>query len=165
MYIDIPTISRMADDLRQMLGDDFDEATFLDTLDGETNAIDIADRLIAEMLENETIAEAIRAQVEALSKRKWRMEARADAYRKSILGLLDAIGEKKLERPRATISRRAGSVSVLITDEKSIPSQLCTVKTVSSPDKAAIKKQIEAGETVPGAELARGKDSVTVRVA
>ena len=165
MYIDIPTISRMADELRAMLGDDFDEATFLDTLDGETNAVDIADRIIAEMLESEAISDAARAQIAALTKRRDRLDARANAYRASLLGLLDAIGEKKLERPRATISRRAGSVSVMITDENSIPSQLCVTKTITSPDKAAIKKQIEAGETVPGAELTRGPDGVTVRVA
>jgi hypothetical protein len=56
-------------------------------------------------------------------------------------------------------------LSVRIDDDAAIPSQLLTVKTTTAPDKAAIKRQIEAGEHVPGAALVRGDDIVTVRVA
>lgn len=161
---DFHLIERIAADLRAMLGDDFDEVTFLDTLDGETDAADIADKLIAAMQEAEAMAEAVKAQEADLKARRARFEARGDAFRKQMLHLMDAIKMAKLERPRATVSRRAGSVSVEITDEASIPSQLCTVKTITAPDKAAIRKQIEAGETVPGARLVRGDDGVTVRV-
>ena len=87
-----------------------------------------------------------------------------EAFRAQMLKVMDAMGIKKLDRPRATISKRAGSLSVRITDEASIPTQLCTVKTITAPDKKAIRAQIEAGETVPGAELAQGADGVTVRV-
>ena len=66
-----------------------------------------------------------------------------------------------MERPIATVSKRIDSLSVKITDEASVPSQLC--KTVTTPDKAAIKAQLQAGESVPGAEMARGPDGVTVR--
>jgi hypothetical protein len=90
------------------------------------------------------------------------MEARAKAMDAALLSILDATGEKKVERPRATVFRRSGSLSVNITDEASIPSQLCKITT--TPDKAAIKAQLQAGEAVPGAELARGSDGITVRV-
>ena len=46
-----------------------------------------------------------------------------------------------------------------------MPTQLCTVKTTTTPDKAAIKRQLEAGEHVPGAELARGDDTLILRSA
>lgn len=162
--IDTATISRMADVIRDHLGDDFDEATFLDTLDGETDALDIADRLIVEMQEAEALAAAAKALSDTYAARARRIADRPKAIKSALLQLLDAIGERKLERPAATLSRRSGSVSVQITDEASIPSQLCTVKTVTAPDKRAILKQLEAGETVPGAELARGPDYVMVRV-
>jgi len=54
-------------------------------------------------------------------------------------------------------------MSVQIVNEDSVPTQLC--KIVRSPDKTAIKKLLEAGEVVPGAQLQRGADGVTVRVA
>ena len=76
--------------------------------------------------------------------------------------VLDATGEKKVERPGATLSRRPGSLSVSIDDERLIPSQL--TKTKVEPDKAAIKAQLQAGEDVPGASLQRGPDGITLRV-
>lgn len=159
---DFNLIRRMADEIRDALGDDFDADAFVDTLDGETDAADIADRLIAELSDAEAMADAIRGQEADLKARRDRYTARGEAFRRQMLTLLEAIGEKKLERPRATVSRRAGLPSVQITDEKAIPSQLC--KTTVSPDKAAIKAQLMAGETVPGAQIVVGDDGVTVRV-
>lgn len=158
---DFSLIQRIAADLRNMLGEDFDAGTFLDTLDGETDAADIADRLLAALADADAMAEAIKAQEADMKARRQRYEARADAFRRQLFLLLDAIGEKKLERPRATISRRAGLPSVQITDETAIPLQLC--KTTVTPDKAAIKAQLLAGEAVPGAHIVMGDDGVTVR--
>ena len=155
-------IEVIAADLRAVLGDDFDERTFLDTLDGETGALDLADALIAGMQDADAMAAAAKSQADAIAARAKRLADRAAAYKGRMLTLLDAIGEKKLERPRATISRRSGSISVQITDADAVPTQLC--KFVKTPDKTAIKKQIEAGEDVPGARLERGADGVTVRI-
>lgn len=162
MFIDLPTIRRMADEIRAALGDDFDGETFLDTLDGETDAADIADKLLADMLGAEAMADAIRGEIADLTARRNRFDARGEAIRAQLMALLDATGEKKMERPRATISRRAGIASVQIIDETAIPSQLC--KTTVAPDKAAIKAQLLAGETVPGAQIVTGSDSLAVRV-
>ncbi len=159
---DFTMIQLMATEIRAALGDDFDPDAFLDTLDGETDAADIADRFIAELSEAEAMAEAIKAQEADLRARRGRYEMRGEAFRRQLLNLLDAIGEKKIERPRATVSRRAGLPSVQITDETAIPSQLC--KTTIAPDKAAIKAQLLAGEIVPGAVIVIGDDGVTVRV-
>lgn len=162
---DLGHIAAVSALLRDILGSDPDETAFLDTLDGETDAVAIADLLIAKMLDDEALVEAIDQQLKALADRKARLYRRQSTAKDAIGALLDAMGLKKLERPRATVSRRAGSMSVRITDEASIPSQLCTVKTTTSPDKAAIRRQIEAGEAVPGAELVRGEDGLLVRVA
>lgn len=158
---DFKLIQLMAEEIRAALGDDFDADAFLDTLDGETDAADIADWLLAELADAEAMAEAIRGQEADMKARRQRYDMRGEAFRRQLLNLLDAIGEKKIERPRATVSRRAGLPSVQITDEAAIPSQLC--KTTVAPDKAAIKAQLMAGETVPGAQIVVGEDGVTVR--
>jgi len=158
---DFKLIQLMAEEIRAALGDDFDAEAFLDTLDGETDAADIADRLLAELADAEAMAEAIRGQEADMKARRQRYDMRGEAFRRQLLNLLDAIGEKKIERPRATVSRRAGLPSVQITDEAAVPSQLC--KTTVTPDKAAIKAQLMAGETVPGAQIVVGDDGVTVR--
>ncbi|MFP4239818.1 MAG: siphovirus Gp157 family protein [Rhodosalinus sp.] len=159
---DLTLIERIAAMLRDELGDDYDDDTFLDTLDGETDALDIADALIASMQDDEALAAATKEQADALAFRARRIGARAATKKRALLSVIDAIGVKKLERSRATVIRRNGSLSVQITDETAVPSQLC--KVVRTPDKTAIKRQIEAGEDVPGATLARGPDGVTVRV-
>lgn len=159
---DINLIAAVSEQLVEMLGDDFDAETFWDTLDGETDAAEIVDHLLSSMQDDEALAGATKSQVEDLAARQKRIAARADAKKKTLGLILDATGQKKVERPRGTVSRLAGRLSVQITDAASIPSQLCT--TTVTPDKTAIKKQIEAGEDVPGAELVRGEDTVSVRV-
>jgi hypothetical protein len=161
MRTDLTLIERIAAMLRDDLGDDYDDETFLDTLDGETDALDIADHLIASMQDDEALATATKEQADALAARSRRIGGRAATKKRALLAVIDAIGVKKLERPRATVSRRAGGLSVQISDEAAVPSQLC--KVVRTPDKTAIKRHIEAGEDVPGARLERGPNGVTVR--
>jgi len=161
--LDKTQIAAVADMIRDMLGDDFDDATFWDTLDGETDAGEILDRLIWLSQTDQHLADSIKEHEAALKARRQRMEARVAAHKAAMLSVLDAAGEKKAERPCATVSRRSGSLSVRIVDEDSIPTQLC--KIVKSPDKTAIKKSLEAGEEVPGASLERGPDGITMRVA
>lgn len=164
MKIDLNLIRRWADEIST--SDDRDnEAGFIDTLDGACDAAEVADWLIDGILSDEALTEAIKAQEALLKSRRDRIEARAKTKRRVAVELLEAAGLKKMERPRATISRLAGRIGVSITDEASIPSQLCVTKTITIPDKAAIKAQLEAGETVPGAELVRGHDSLSVRAA
>lgn len=161
MRPDLKLIEKVSVELEAMLGEDFEAEAFWDTLDGETDVLDVADYVLSKVAADEALAAAIKTQKDALASRQSRIAARASAAKKSLLTILDAAGQKKLERPIATISRRSGSLSVQITDEASIPSQL--TKTTTSPDKAEIKKQLDAGEAVPGAELSRGDDGVTVR--
>lgn len=159
---DFGAIRRTAAEILDLLEDDPTDQAFLDTLDGATDAMDVADVIISRALQASAMVTAIKAQENDLAARRKRYEAREEACRGLMLQLVDAIGVKKLERPAATISRRSGSVSCVITDETAVPSQLC--KTVTTPDKAAIKAQLLAGETVPGAALVTGDDGVTVRV-
>jgi hypothetical protein len=159
---DLRLIETVSAELSEMLGEDFDPETFWDSLDGETDALDILDHLLASMQDDDALATAAKEQAFDISSRARRIADRAAAKKKALGLILDAAGQKKVERPRGTVSRLAGRLSVQITDETSVPSQLC--KTTVAPDKTAIKKQLEAGEAVPGAELVRGPDTVSVRV-
>lgn len=141
-----------------------DEDLYQDMIEGETDALELLDGQIAAMQNDEALAEAIKAQEANLKARRERIEWRADAHKKAALLIMNAAGLKKAERPRATISVRPGSVSVQITDEAEIPTQLMREKVTRAPDKAAIKAQLEAGEHVPGAELVRGAETLSVRV-
>lgn len=162
MRIDMNMIHAIAANVRDMLGDDFDDQTFLDTLDGETDAMDIIGGLIREREEAQAHAEACKAEAARYTARKNRLDDRAGAATKALGQVLDAMGERKVTHPLGTVSRTKGRVRLSVYDETAIPSQL-TVTTIK-PDTAAIKKQLEAGEDVPGAELVTGPDGVMVRI-
>lgn len=159
-HIDLPLIERVSALLRDMLGEDFDAETFWDSLDGETDAMDIVGRLIRERVEADAMADACKEAAATYTARKQRMDARSKAVNAALGALLDATGEAKVAHPLGTVSRTKPRQRVEITDEAAIPSQLC--KRV--PDAAAVKAQLEAGEEVPGAILVTGEAGVMVRV-
>lgn len=156
----VAVIRETAQMIRDMLGDDFDAATFLDTLDGETDAMDFIGHLVRAKTEADAMEAAMKEVAATYTARAKRFGAQSDAARKGLASILDAIGERKVAHPLATISRTAPRVSVRIIDDRAVPSQLCRLV----PDAAAIKAQLEAGETVPGAILEAGEAGLTVRV-
>lgn len=160
MFINYEEIRRMSDNIRAMVGDD--EDCFLDTLDGETDAMDVLGKLIQERQEIKANEAAVKDLAKTYQERAARLNAKADAISQTIGHLLDAIGSKKVAHPLATVSRTKPRQSVLVTNPEEIPTQLTKVK--RSPDLAAIKEQLEAGEFVPGAEIKLGNPGVTVRV-
>lgn len=162
IHANIPLIKRVSDQLIEMLGDDFDAETFFDTLDGETDAMDLIGHLIRQREDAKAHAAASKAVADEYTARKKRLEDKQRAIAATLGTILDATGQRKVAHPLGTVSRTNGRISLSITDESAIPSQLTT--TVTKPDNAAIMAQLEAGEDVPGAELVRGADGVTVRV-
>ena len=160
MYINYEEIRRMSDNIRAMVGDDDD--CFLDTLDGETDAMDVLGKLIQERQEIQANEVAVKALAKTYQERAAKLNAKADAISQTIGHLLDAIGSKKVAHPLATVSRTKARQSVLVTNPEEIPTQLTKVK--RSPDLVAIREQLEAGEFVPGAEIKLGNPGVTVRV-
>lgn len=160
MWINYEEIKRMSDTIRALVGDD--EDTLLDTLDGETDAMDILGKLITERNEALANEQALKELSNQYRERANRMSARADAAAQTIGHLLDAIGQKKIVHPLATVSRTKPRARVVIEDENEIPTQLMKVK--KYPDLAAIKEHLEAGELVSGATIQLGTPSVTVRV-
>lgn len=162
MRADINLIERVSAELVDALGDDFDAETFWDTLDGETDAMDVIGHLIRQREEAKAHAEASKALADEYAARKRRLDDKAKAVASALGTILDATGQRKVTHPLGTVSRTSGRMSCRIVDETAIPSQL-TITTVK-PDTAAIKRSLEAGEAVPGAELVRGDDGVTVRI-
>ena len=162
MKIDLSIIRAYADEIRAQTGD---EETYLDTLDGETDVLDLIDMALANMRDDETLAEAIKAQEQALKARRSRIELRSETHRKTLLSLMQAAQLRKTERPGATLFIRPGTTSVRIVADDEVPSQLMRVKTIREPDKVAIKARLLAGEIVPGCALDEGRETLAVRVA
>lgn len=162
MRIDKAQIERIASSIREMMGEDFDTDTFLDTLDGETDVLDIIDWLLRKRSETVSVVAAIKAEEGALRARRKRYETRETSVKKSLQAILRAMDMVKIERPLATVSRRSGHTNVVIRDARDVPTQLCRI--TRTPDKAVILKILKAGEAVPGAELETGDETISIRV-
>lgn len=162
IHADIHLIERVSAQLIEMLGEDFDAETFWDSLDGETDVADVIGHLIRKREEVKAFSDASKALADEYTARKRRLDDKAKAITKALGAVLDAAKQDKFVHPIGTVSRRVGVLSCKIFDETAIPSQLTI--TTTKPDTAAIKKLIEAGEVVPGAELVRGDDIISVRV-
>jgi hypothetical protein len=137
-----------------------DEALLWDTLEGETDALALLDRLIAAAQSDASLEAATREQAQRLGQRARRFADRAAGYRAAMRLVLDAIGTRRAERPGATVSLSPGRLSVEIHAPDQVPTQL---RKPGEPDKAAIKRLLDAGEDVPGARLARGDDTISMR--
>ena len=96
-------------------------------------------------------ADAIKAEEQALAKRRKQAENKAERLKDYLMGNL--AGEK-FKTPKVAISYRT-SEAVEILDENLIPEEFLAIKTEYKPDKKAIKDELKAGGEVEGAELVK----------
>ena len=137
--------------LRDEIGTE-DEKLLVDSIDGETDAFAIIDRL-SEM------AIADKLLVERAKERVARFEARADRARGTIQRMLEALGITKLERSLVTASISEGPKAVVVTDQAALPDFYFR----RSVDKVALGKDLRAGKEVAGATLNNGAPVLTIR--
>lgn len=156
----LASIRALAAEIRDGAGED-DDAT-ADTFEAASDAMEMLDALIDASQHVTALEGATREQAQRLTERARRFAEQSKGYRRAMHTLLEAMTLRKVVRPGATLSLKAGSLSVAIDNPADIPSQL---RKPGDPDKAAIKAQLEAGEDVPGARLVRGEDTISMRVA
>ena len=160
MFIKYDEIRRLADSIREICGDD--EDTLLDTLDGETDAVDVLGKLIQERLEVLGYEATNKELAEQYKRRADKMASKADAINQQMRHLLNAMGVKKVNHALATVSITKPRWSVEVVDEAQVPTQLKV--TTSKPDLRAIKKILDDGEPVPGCRPKVGYEGITVRI-
>lgn len=139
-----------------------DEELRADMIEGETGLHRIIGRLIRAKVEAEAMASAIGQIQSEYAQRKARYEAKATDAKAGIAALLEAAELPKAETPEGTVSRVKGREAVIVSDATELPQGF--FETVRKPLKTEIKAALMAGETVPGAALVTGPDTITVRV-
>ncbi|WP_173931358.1 siphovirus Gp157 family protein [Chelativorans sp. Marseille-P2723] len=151
-------ITRLRTELPELAEDDMLRE---DMLAGETDLELIISRALDERREAETMAAAIKEREAALASRRARFEKKAEAMRSLVKSVMQAADLPKITLPEATISIQSPRASVAITDLDAIPQGYFRLK--KEADKTAIKKAIEAGDKIPGAELALGEETLSIR--
>jgi hypothetical protein len=134
--------------VRDMLAEDGDDdRLLLDMLEGETDALDVLQRILNAMERDEGDRDALTAQMESRKARRDRYDARLDAYRKALAAIMGAVGRGKLTLPEATLSLRTVAAKLAITDKAAVPDALCEMKT--TPSMAKINAAYSPDGTLP----------------
>ena len=135
---------------------------FWDTLDGETDVMDLVSSVLTQISDAEAGMIACHEMAKRYSERRSTLDARKVRLNKMLKTIMLCANQSKIPHPLGTVSLRKGTESVAITNEKEIPSQLC--KTTVTPDKTEIKKQLKAGVQIDGAELVTGPLTISIRM-
>ena len=134
------------------LPDDEDHALILGSLEGETDIMEVLDRVIESSIADKKLAELAR-------ERARRIEARADRTREIATRIVEALAISPIERPIYTASLTYPR-KPLVTNADELPDTYIR----HAPDMVAIGKALRAGETIPGAELKNPEPQLTIRV-
>jgi Siphovirus Gp157. len=128
-----------------------DDQLRLDTIEGETEAFELMDRITESVLADESLAELARSRAK-------RLEERADHRRAIILQMLEALEMTKVQRPLYTASLSHRSKPV-VTNADELPRDFIR----EAVDLVALGKALRAGQTVEGAEMSNPMPSLTLR--
>lgn len=101
----------------------------------------------------------VKAEEAALAERRKTAEKRVERLKDLLASSMLSVGRDKVETARTKIGFRK-STQVQIDDEGALPSDFVTVTTTvtTKPDKTAIKKAIQAGQSVAGAVLVENQN-------
>jgi hypothetical protein len=135
------------------LPDDGDNVLLLNTIEGESDVLEVLDRVVEHAVADAKLVELAR-------ERARRLEERAKRTRNVALQIIEALGVSPLERPVYTASvsyhRELGSLN-----EAELPDEWWR----RAPDKVAIAKALRAGQDIPGASLGNDAPRLTIRTA
>ena len=139
-----------------------DEVLRADVLEGETDLHAALSKLVRLIGETQAMRDGLAAYVTTLRARDARLERRGDALRELIFKLMQIADLKKVPLPEATLSVRRVPQAVVIFDEALIPDDYLRVK--YEPNKTEIKKALEEGKNVAGAEMSNGGETISIRM-
>lgn len=146
--------------IAEIIGDD--EQAAADAVEGETSLVEAVDASLARIAELRALQIGLEAHVKAMQVRLARVSTAEDFIRSCLHAALKTTGLRKLERPLATISIRAGTPSVEITDIEALPVWLKRFRGWE-PDKVAVRAAIKDVGSVPGARMTDAGETLSIR--
>ena len=152
----------LIEQLRDMLADD-DEYVVASAIEGETNLHEAICAGLNRLAELNGLMDGIAGMMASLKDRGERFEKQRDRIREAISVAMEAGQIKRLEFPIGTVSLRSVAPSVVPTDESAIPARFWKAQDPKL-DKRELLKALKDGESVPGAQLSNGGNTITVKL-
>ena len=134
-----------------------DKQVVSDTLEAISGDFEDKAINVAKYLKNlESSAKAIKEAEAEMMKRRKSFEKRVAGLKDYLKGNLEITGIKKIESPFFKISIAKNPVSVFVSDESIIPDEFFETRTLRTLNKTALKKSLQDGFVIHGAELKNG---------
>jgi len=150
----------LLDNVRDILAGDDDAIE--DAIEGETNLKEACVAALKRLSDIDAMLAALKTQADNLKARASRLDSQAETIRGALSAALAAGELRKLELPAATVSLRPTPPKVIVTDEAEIPGRFF-VRADPRLDRKALLDALKAQETVPGAALGNGGETVSIR--
>jgi len=110
--------------------------------------------------------EACKAEETRLADRHKAKEKQADKLKEYLLYNMQELKSGKIDNGVMSASIRKGAPVLVITNEEAIPNEYKKIAVTSSTDKKGLLKALKAleeGETIEGAEIGAGKNTLTIK--
>jgi hypothetical protein len=141
---------------------DIDERTLFDTLEGVTNLKEAIGCVIRSVLDDESLAQALKSRLEAMRQRLKRIDVTASKKRQVALAVMEEVDISTILEPDFTVSIKRASPSIVIMNEQDIPDPFWLPQRPKL-DKRGILDAMKSGTAVPGAEIANTRIILSVR--
>lgn len=139
-----------------------DEDFIRDTLEGELDFEGIVRKLLAEIGEDEALADGIDKYVTDLCARMQRLTNRAKLKRTLICTALEIAGRKTMELDVGTVTLSAVKAKAIVTEEADIPAEFFKTQPPKL-DQTALSAALREGREVKGATLSNGGNTIRIR--
>jgi len=158
---EIAAATALKEQLRDIVGED-DTQLLADMIEGETGLLETIDAILGQIGNDASLIEGIELFEAKQSARKERLKKRTALMKAMLVNALDIIGQRKFERPIATVSLKSVAPKLVVTDEVLIPSKYF-VPVDPSLDRKALADDLKDKQTIPGAELDNGGITIQIR--
>lgn len=156
--------NRFAELRRRLIEADpeIDDTTLLDTLEGATSLSEAIGQVVRAALEEEALADSLRARMSTMRERLERIEGSCARKRDVAQAVMEDAGIERLLEPDFTVSLRISPPGVAVVSEAEIPDPYW-IPQPPKLDRKGILDALKAGKTVPGATFTNSKVSLAVR--
>lgn len=139
-----------------------DEQTLADTVEGLTDLHEILTAIIRSALEDEALANGLKGRMAEMQARLERLQDRASKRRQIAKDVMAELDLKKLQAPDFTASIRAGTPSLIVIDEKAIPSIYWEPRDPKL-DRQGLAADLKQGAEITGVTLSNPEPVLSVR--
>lgn len=133
------------------------------SLESETGMTEAVGEAVRQLGEIEAQITGLQDRIGRLAARQHGLKARVERIRGALASALDLAGVRRVPTVEGTVYLIQRPPEIRVIDEAALPDAFLRTTTRTSPDVAAIKRALVAGEAVPGVLVSNGGVSVGVR--